>query len=238
MLTIQHLAPKPERLGRVLKCPPLPPQSTVDLPAIIEMFETVPPQALAQAWLEKEEDHFAPGFVRAGWRGNSLLVFAQLIDRDIFNLATGHNQRAWELGDSFEIFLQPAGHSAYVEFQITPDNLRVQLRFADAQALDHLRNNRSIESVLMHGEMFHSRTWQTSAQCWYVYAEIKAVNLGDEAGPLHGRQWLYSFSRYDYTRRREMPVISSTSPHAEPDFHRRQEWGIMNFDALMPVANR
>jgi hypothetical protein len=194
---------------------------------------------LGQAWLEKEEADFAPGIVHAGWRGNSLLVFAKLVDSDIFNFTTEHNQKAWELGDSFEIFLQPAGHSAYVEFQITPNNRRVQLRFADADALERLRNNGSTESVLMDGEAFHSRTWvQSAAQCWYVYAEIEAVNLGDVAGPLLGRQWHYSFSRYDYTKGRELPVISSTSPHAEPDFHRRQEWGVMSFDTLMPVPNR
>jgi hypothetical protein len=27
------------------------------------------------------------------------------------------------------------------------------------------------------------------------------------------------------------PVIASTSPHAEPDFHRQQEWGALNFAA-------
>jgi hypothetical protein len=125
----------------------------------------------------------------------------------------------------------------YVEFQITPDNRRVQLRFADAAALARLRTEGALESVLMEGEVFQSRTW-VHAQCWYVYAEIKGVNLGDAAGPLLGRQWLYSFSRYDYTRHRKLPVISSTSPHAEPDFHRRHEWGTMSFDTSMPVANR
>jgi hypothetical protein len=40
-------------------------------------------------------------------------------------------------------------------------------------------------------------------------------------------EWRFSFSRYDYTRGRVAPVISSTSPHAKADFHHQQEWGIL-----------
>jgi hypothetical protein len=51
----------------------------------------------------------------------------------------------------------------------------------------------------------------------------------DRPGPLASAEWLFSFSRYDYTRGRGEPVISSTSPHAAPAFHRQQEWGRLRF---------
>jgi hypothetical protein len=42
-------------------------------------------------------------------------------------------------------------------------------------------------------------------------------------------KWRFSFSRYDYIRGRREPMISSTSPHARPGFHRREEWGTLIF---------
>jgi hypothetical protein len=203
-----------------------------DLKTVYETFQPVTRQALGQSWLENEENDFSPGCVRIGWRGNSLLVFAELMDTDIFNAATGLNQRAWELGDTFEMFIQPVGQSSYVEFQVTPNNQRLQLQFANAGALDAMRRSGSTEGALIHGEAFYSRTWvQPEAKYWCVYAELGAAELGERPGSLLGRQWRFSFSRYDYTRGRKQPVISSTSLHAEPDFHRHQEWGVLNFEA-------
>jgi hypothetical protein len=51
----------------------------------------------------------------------------------------------------------------------------------------------------------------------------------DRARSLEGTDWLFSFSRYDCTRGLAVPVISSTSPHAAPSFHRQQEWGTLRF---------
>jgi hypothetical protein len=42
-------------------------------------------------------------------------------------------------------------------------------------------------------------------------------------------KWRFSFSRYDYIRGRQEPILSSTSPHAWPDFHQREEWGTLIF---------
>jgi hypothetical protein len=233
MITIsRESAVKPGELRPMIKCLPLPAFETGDLNSVYEMFRLVPRQALGQTWLKKEEPDFAPGFIRTAWRGNSLLVFAELVDLDIFNDATGLNQRAWELGDTFEIFLRPTDDDpAYFEFQVTPNNQRLQLWFPNAGALDSLRKTGSIDGALVQGEAFYSRTWvQPDGKYWCVYAQLGAAELGGRAGSLQGRQWQFSFSRYDYTRGRKEPVISSTSPHAEPDFHRHQEWGVLKFE--------
>ncbi|HVU28269.1 MAG TPA: hypothetical protein VHG71_11115 [Verrucomicrobiae bacterium] len=234
MLSIQEPSAKLTELQPTIKCLSLSAFDTSELKAVREVFRPAARLALGQAWLEREEHDFAPAFVRVGWRGNSLLVFAEVIDFDIFNAATALNQRAWELGDVFEIFLQPTDQPAYVEFQVTPNNQRVQLRFTNAVAAENVRRNGSMESVLIPDEAFFSRTWVQPGACWYVYAEISAEKLFRQAGPLQGRQWRFSFSRYDYTRGREQPVISSTSRHAEPDFHRQPEWGVMSFEFSMP----
>jgi hypothetical protein len=239
MLSIQESSTKLTELQQTIKCLPLPAFNAGDLESVCEVFQPATRHALGQAWLEKEEHDFAPAFVRTGWRGNSLLVFAELIDFDIFNAATALNQRAWELGDAFEMFLQPADQPAYFEFQVTPNNQRVQLRFTDSSVVENVRRNKLMESVLITGEAFCSRTWiQPDVKCWYVYAEIRAKELFRQAGSLQGRQWRFSFSRYDYTRGRNQPVISSTSQHTEPDFHRQQEWGVMSFESSTPQPSR
>jgi hypothetical protein len=239
MLSIHEPIKKSAKLPTMMRCLPLPEFDARDFKLVREIFRLVERHPLGQAWLETEEHDFAPAFVRTGWRGNLLLVFAELIDFDVYNAATALNQPAWELGDTFEIFLQPVGHSAYVEFQVTPDNHRVQLRFANVGAAEEIRKSGSMESAFIPGEAFRSRTWiQPGAKCWYVYAELNAAELRDHAGSLQGRQWRVSFSRYDYTRNRNQPVISSTSPHAEPDFHRQEEWSILCFETLTPPSDR
>lgn len=183
-----------------------------------------------QAWLPKAESRFAPGVVRVGWRADVLLVFAELTDADIVSDATTSGQRLWELGDTFEIFLQPHGSPSYVELHVAPGNQRLQMRYDNAAIAAHVRVNGGFASVLLPGDGFHSVTWvEPRAQRWFVYAEVPAVLVGCAAGSLAARQWRFSFGRYDYTRGHAEPVISSTSPHAEPDFHRRHEWNVLAF---------
>jgi len=231
MLTVREPSAKLTGLKQAVRCLPLPVFDASDLKTVREVFRPATRHALRQAWLAKEEDDFAPAFVRVGWRGNALLVFAELIDFDIFSGATALNQRAWELGDTFELFLQAADQPAHFEFQVTPNNQRAQLRFTDSSVVENLRRTKLMESVYMTGEAFYSRTWiQLEVKCWYVYAEIRAEELFGRAGSLRGSRWRFSFSRYDYTRGRKQPVISSTSRHLEPDFHRWQEWDVMSFE--------
>jgi hypothetical protein len=64
---------------------------------------------------------------------------------------------------------------------------------------------------------------------WHVYAEIPAILVCGAAKLPADKPWRFSFSRYDYTQGRPEPVISSSSPHAQPDFHRREEWGTLSF---------
>jgi hypothetical protein len=159
-----------------------------------------------------------------------LLVFAELEDQDIFTRVTGLNQRFWELGDTFEIFLRPVGQQVYVEFHVSPNNQRLQLRFTDAGMVERLRKAGSFEDALTWGEAFYSRTWlQPDEHRWFVFAEVPAKSVSEKTRRLQGARWRFSFSRYDFTRGRDKPVISSTSVHTKPDFHRQSEWGTMSF---------
>ena len=214
----------------VIECPPLPDFGARDVEVVRAAFAGAEPCALGQAWCAELEPGFAPGQVRAGWRQDSLLVFAELTDHDVHSAATGINQRTWELGDTFEIFLQPAAAPGYAEFHVTPNNQRLQIAFANVAAYERVQASGNFEELFVPGELFHARTWcQPEKQTWWVYAEIPAASVCGTTGPLPGTDWRFSFSRYDCIRGRPEPILSSSSPHAVAGFHRRQEWGTLHF---------
>ncbi len=195
--------------SEILECHRLDPFDADCLEQIREAFTGATPLTMRQAWRTEPEPGFLPATIRTGWRDDSLLIFAELPDADIFNAATALNQETWLLGDVLEVFLQAEGQAGYVEFQVTPGNILFQKSF--------LENG---PAQLIPGRAFDSQTWiDRGAQCWWVYMEIPALPAN--------RRWRFSFSRYDYTRDRPHPIISSTSAHAEPDFHRVHEWGTL-----------
>jgi hypothetical protein len=95
-----------------------------------------------------------------------------------------------------------------------------------------------LEDFFVRDEALHSMTWIESRMCqWYVYAEIPALAVCGSNESIENTQWRFSFGRYDYTRGVAEPIISSTSPHAKPDFHRHHEWGMMTFKNSLVIQN-
>ena len=84
------------------------------------------PVLMQQGWLDSREADFLSAEIRVGWTPSRLIVLAKIPDRDIFTQATGPNQKMWELGDVFEMFLKPEDRTDYVELHVTPPNFRLQ----------------------------------------------------------------------------------------------------------------
>ncbi len=76
-----------------------------------------------------------------------------------------------------------------------------------------------MEERLVTEPLFNSETSLTP-DGWSVIARIPLDGLFRTTHP----EWLLSFGRYDYTPGQTKPVISSTSPHAICNFHRKEEW--------------
>lgn len=225
----------------VFPCVELPRFPVDRLATVRQAFRHTIPIPLRQFWLKKPEADFAPAQVSIGWRGKSLLLLAELHDRDIFTRAKKPNQRMWELGDVFEMFLCPARQAAYYEFHVTPNNLWLQLRFNDSSVVERLRKGEDFAPCLINKKVFRSSVWlRRKENRWFVYAEIPLKVICEKKSG--HRLLLFSFSRYDYTRGRKAPVISSTSPHQRPNFHARHEWAKLKFykekksGTLVPVA--
>jgi hypothetical protein len=218
-------------------CPELPAFKWADLDSVIQAFHEAPVCILRQSWRSEPDREFLPAFVRMGWQEQTILVLAELKDAEIFTFARHSNERLWELGDVFEVFLRPLNQSAYTEIHLSPNNLRMGLRFGDAAAAEKARKNNSFSLHLIPDMVCTTRTWVFQDFCrWYALFKIPVGSVCDQPMPLPGSEWLFSFCRYDYSRGHAEPVISSTSAHASAnDFHRQADWGTMRCESRLPA---
>lgn len=168
--------------------------------------------ALGQPWRAKPEPGLRMTWVEAWYRSGCLEVRATMVDDEVFNDATAHNQRTWELGDVFEIFVRRDDEESYAEVHVTPDNVRIHFRFDD---FEHLGRIADPSEVHADPDLIESTAERTD-DGWIAWARIPIP-----ASP--GDILRVSFCRYDAGRDRE-PVLSTSSPHPVVAFHRPWEW--------------
>jgi len=188
-----------------------------------------------QGWRIEPIAGFAPARAAALWNRSSLLVYAELEDKDIFNAvpAADFNRLAIGHGDVFEVFVQPEGQDAYFEMHLSPNNQQFQLRIPFPYAFRELRATVNdpmelVERFKVKAPLFESRIHQQEGK-WEALMAIALDRLCEVRPVAVGAIWKFSFSRYDYTRPEPKPTLSSTSPHREANFHRIEEWGELRF---------
>ena len=215
---------------------PLIHATTFNLAQCPGLLEGRPGTVLGQSWLTQHESDFRPATVWAFQTDSFLGVYARLQDEDIGNSARTENMRTWETGDVLEIFLRPQPGLRYLEFHVTPENQRLQLSF-ESEAYARARPDsigkhpvRWLEGIGLPAGSFESEALvRTEYKEWRVLARIPLALFGRADGIPAGEQWLVSFCRYDYTRGRNLPVLSTTSSHAEADFHDNAGWHPLQF---------
>lgn len=201
--------------GFVMDVPRLAAFEESDWEAVSTAFEDALVLPFHQAWLEAPERDFRGGEVRLGWTGEGLWVLARMEDACVFTQATGDNQWLWTLGDVFEIFVRDMAGDEYLELHTAPTGHRLQLRFASDQVIAHLRDGLlELEELVVDEPLFRVQV-RTVADGWEVLACVTAI----KGGALRA-----SFSRYDYRSSDAPPILSSTSPHREVNYHRQHEW--------------
>jgi len=177
------------------------------------------PLHLVQAWRDEPEPAFRPATCRLGRDAEQLLILADLEDADIVTIDPHHNERAFQNADAVEFFIKPEGQDAYFEFHVTPNNARLHLRFDFLDPADpETRQERLLEP-----DCCHSRTWpDPAAGRWLALLILPLATLAED--PTSLTTCRFSCSRYDHSSDGSPPVLSSTSPHQEVDFHRQHEW--------------
>lgn len=209
-----------------LACRRLPVFDTESWDSVLTAFADAEVCHYRQHWLQQQQDRFLPGSAKTGFDDDAIWILAEFADIDIHNPAIELNEDAYKIGDVFEIFLRALPLEEYIEFHVTPENQRLQLwwpRTKQSGRDDGWKSHYLVEP--------HFQSWTQIVReddCWRVLVSIPYDNLNSSA-PQSGHEWLFSFSRYDYTRGKKQPILSSTSPHQQADFHRHHEWGRLMF---------
>jgi hypothetical protein len=160
-------------------------------------LDRAPALVLGQTWLVSPQENFRAGVARLGWQAK-IFLSATLEDDRIFTGATADNQRLWELGDVFEIFLKEKSREDYLELHVAPCGCRSQLHFPREQALLDLRKGIGrVEDFAVNDALFDFRV-RTEVGRWEVFAQIPVSSLGLQLTTLKGRAVFASSSRYEY----------------------------------------
>ncbi len=178
---------------------------------------------LHQSWLAMPEPGFQTATAWFAATPDSLVFFAEISDRSIGTAVTQDHEHVWELGDAFEIFLQPYGGDGYHEFQIAPNGRLLQLRYPAVGAprddgIVHYIYRAPLLEVRVRVEPDHER--------WRVAARLPVVPLLQGQARLNGEQWRVAFCRYDYYAGDRFR-LSSSAFLTRPNFHRVGEWDRM-----------
>jgi hypothetical protein len=192
----------------------LPRLPDFDLHDPVSAFAHAPELPLIRAW---EAGAPTGGTVRAGWTSGYVWGLFTVTDADVFNTATADNQNTWETGDVFEIFARHDDSEAYVEAHVTPNNIRLHLRFPDSKTVAHSRAG-TIPMSDLHGD--------PTAICAHASATADGWQgvLGVPLNVMPDAFVRLSFCRYDAHPGGGEPDYFSTSPHTVADFHRLGDW--------------
>ena len=180
-------------------------------------------QALGQSWNSGgTQEGFNPGWARIQWTNAALYYDIILLGSRPRNRAVKLNERTWELGDVAEIFLHTPDLQRYIEVHITPENQRLQLVWP-AGGLDRVRQNMaSLEEFTVEAPDWIQSSTHLGPGFWVSHVVIPfstlGLNLQNEKPSLQT-----AVCRYDYSLA-SAPVLSSTAPLHEPDYHRVNEW--------------
>lgn len=178
--------------------------------------------SLDQPWRDGRDPGFRPATVRVTWSAQSLDVIAELQDDNVFSRSTDHDQRMWELGDVFEVFLQVLGESRYVELHVTPNNTRLHLAMPGVGGRSGPGvKPLTLEQMMVSPPAFESEVTR-SRRGWIVRASIPADVLGLEKFAA-GMRLRASFCRYDAAPDGG-EILSTTASHPVISFHRPDEW--------------
>ena len=219
-------------LTPTLRCQRLPKFDATDWDDVERAFADAEVCPMQQTWLHRIDHNFREANVATGWTDTHLVVFATLHDDDIFNPVKEFNGYFYTAGDVFEMFLRPEEQDTYFEFHVSPDNQHFQLKIPASDAFHKAGKQPGVlESWKIPKRTFESRVRvNVDENQWNVLAWIP-FKVVMENGPVKpGTRWRFSFCRYDYSRKRVRPVLSSTSPHQRANFHRQQEWGTLTFE--------
>jgi len=182
-----------------------------------------------QGWRETPEDGFEPAVAELWATAEALHVLAVLGDRDIGNRATGFNEKTWQTGDVFEVFIQ-VEPDTYYEFHITPENRHLFLKWTSDLREAVKRREATLEDTMIADRSFLQSETQihSEANHWSVHARIPFDKIGLDPNRTYP-DLKVAFARYDSFSDDRPPVLSATPAFAKANYHDRSAWHPIRF---------
>lgn len=185
--------------------------------------------SLRQDWMLEPDADFEPAYVKLGYSGDKLLIFAELTDSDIHNPATRFNDPVRNQGDFFEIILRPDGQEHYYEMHITPDNIQSQYCFPGEKVLKEQIRGKGIEYIIENfgvtEKLFESQVKvDKDNNIWRVFAKVDLTAITADYKKTAEQKTHFAFCRYNYNKLLTEPQLSSTARLTEMNFHHQNQW--------------
>src|SRR5262249_20591437 len=157
---------------------------------------------------------------------------ADMEDYDIYADIAERNGMLW-LNDVFEIFLKPAAAKpAYYEFQVSPNNTRLEMFLPSRGAGGYMRFAKltqiGMESAVRLRGTINKHDDKDGG--WTVEGRIPWSGFKSTGGrPAPGSKWKFALCRFDYSWTLEQPEQTSTAPLTKPGFQRYEDHGGLTF---------
>ncbi len=193
------------------------------LTSTIKMSSPIYELVYGQSWQPELDAGFNPGKVTVRRCGDILEVEAVLTDSDIHDPPAAFNDMAYTKGDVFELFIKAEGDGHYHEIHVTPSNVLLQLRFKVGEI-----GKIAIEKALVWEPLLTSSIERFEGG-WIARFSLPLANVTDQR-PFPAL-WKISCGRYDYASKATegtRPRISNTAPLTVANFHRHDEWPVLD----------
>jgi hypothetical protein len=166
------------------------------------------------------------------WDDEAIYYGAELTDAELRAFGTKRNDHLWE-GDVFEMFLKPSkDRPEYYEFQSNPRAVVFEAAFPKRGGITRPFNQEPVlgheAAVTLDGTLDKPGD---ADRKWTVEGRIPWTAFAPSGGaPKPGAKWSFALCRYDYGPEGTEPLLMSSAPLTQPNFHRYEDYGTLTFE--------
>lgn len=169
---------------------------------------------------------------RVMWDKEYFYFLADMEDADLYADVTKQDGELWN-NDVFEIFFKPSKDKPnYYEFEISPNNTKLDMHIPMRSAGGYLRFKDTQEfhidsAVKLHGTL---NIWEDKDEGWTLEGRMPWSDFKPTGGaPKADDMWDYALCRYDYSVAFEGQELSTTAPLRYVNFHLWEDYTPLKF---------
>lgn len=180
-----------------------------------------------------------PGTIQFAFDRDNFYVAATFNDSDVIAEGTEDQLHHYLLGDLCEIFLKPEDQSWYWELYATPLGKKSSFFYPSRGRLGMPSCEDADFEMMVASHCDGSlNDWTDVDKLWTSEMAIPIKELtarGETFGP--GSKWRVSAGRYNFSKYLSQRELSSFPQHSKTDFHRYEEYAILDLQGAPPDAD-